>query len=200
MHNKTHRQNLRNYWRQWFPEWDIPLGFHVHHIKPKALFKDPNDLAINHPSNLIALHPDDHYSIHKCRGDNYIKQGSILKLKNYKHSEKTKRKIGESHKGSKRTAETKARMSKAQSGKNNPMYGKKHSLEKRKEISDKQKGRYTGNDNSMFKGYYITPWGKFASIGAILDINDIVKKGTLRIWCQNSNRKITRSMIGMSKY
>jgi len=38
--------------------------------------------------------------------------------------------------GLKRTIETRAKMSEAQAGKNNPMFGKKHSTAKRKEIGE----------------------------------------------------------------
>jgi len=90
-------------------------------------------------------------------GENHYTQGngftaqhkenmSIARRKRKPHSEETKQKMAKSRTGSKRTAETKAKMSIAQSGKNNPMHGKKHSLEKRKEISEKIKGRYWYNN------------------------------------------------------
>lgn len=65
----NYKQNLINFWRQFYPSWTVPEGFHVHHIKPKCTFEDSDDPRIHHPSNLIELHPDDHVSIHKCRGD-----------------------------------------------------------------------------------------------------------------------------------
>jgi len=71
-HPTNYRKNLITYWRQYHPDYQIPAGYHVHHIKPRCTFKDKNDPSINHPSNLIALHPDDHYSIHRCRGDKYV--------------------------------------------------------------------------------------------------------------------------------
>jgi len=58
-----HRQALRNHWRQYYPEYEIPKGYHVHHILPRACG------GTDDPRNLIALHPDDHVTIHRCRGD-----------------------------------------------------------------------------------------------------------------------------------
>lgn len=115
-------------------------------------------------------------------------------------SEETKRKMSESRTGSTRSDETKKRMSAAQSGKNNPMYGKKHSNEKRKEISNKLKGKYTGKNCSAFKGWYVTPWGEFASIREAAESISIIEKSTIRTWCLNSSKIITKSMIGNSKY
>lgn len=61
-----------------------------------------------------------------------INTGKIL-------SEETKSKLSESHLGKKATEETKIKLSEAHSGKNNPMYGKHHSDETKKKISDANK-------------------------------------------------------------
>ena len=66
----NYRRNLELYWQQFYPNWKIPKGYHVHHIKPRSLMRDDND--VHHPTNLIALHVDDHVTIHKCRGDKPI--------------------------------------------------------------------------------------------------------------------------------
>jgi len=71
-HKTNYRKNLTLYWQQYFSGYQIPKGYHVHHIKPKTTGGD------NHPSNLIALHPDDHISIHKCRGDNVANNVFII--------------------------------------------------------------------------------------------------------------------------
>lgn len=72
--NTNHRKNLIKYWRQYNPLYEIPKGFHVHHITPRSIAKQQGwgDAKINHPKNLVALHPDDHISIHKNRGDHFI--------------------------------------------------------------------------------------------------------------------------------
>ena len=93
------RRNLTLYWRRFYPDWTIPKGFHVHHIKPKCAFTDPNDSRIHHPRNLIALYVDDHVTIHKCRGDKITNGNFISCLKNYTHSQATRDKISASSKG-----------------------------------------------------------------------------------------------------
>lgn len=116
------------------------------------------------------------------------------------HSEETKRKMSESRLGSKRTPDQRKNMSKAQSGKNNPMYGKTHSEEKKKEISTKLKEKYTGEKSSAFKGYYVTPFGKFPSVREAAEKIDMISRATIRKWCLNENMKVTKNMIGISKY
>ena len=92
-YNNNPRRNLRLYWKQFYPSWDIPTGYHVHHIKPKCTFADPSDPKIHHPSNLIALYPDDHYTIHKCRGDTYITKKFVTSITGQKLSLKTKQRM-----------------------------------------------------------------------------------------------------------
>jgi len=56
------------------------------------------------------------------------------------HTEETKRKLSESHKGKKISEETKKKLSEANKGENNPMYGKHHSIETKNKISNLRKG------------------------------------------------------------
>lgn len=72
-HPTDYRKNLVLYWQQFNPVYQIPPGYHVHHIRPRCTYTDPDDPCINHPRNLIALHPDDHQTIHICRGDTNVK-------------------------------------------------------------------------------------------------------------------------------
>ena len=130
-----YRKNLILYWQQYFPDWSIPVGYHVHHIKPKCTFEDKNDPCIHHPRNLIALHPDDHAAIHKCRGDVMPKSG-IFRMLDYKHSNESKQKISKALSG--RTLkpfsdEHLVNMSKAQ-------LGKKNTLEHIKKVADANRG------------------------------------------------------------
>lgn len=90
--NLDYRRNLVLYWRQFYPNWIIPKGYHVHHIKPKSTYADKSDPRINHPRNLIALHPDDHVSIHKLRGDKFVTK-SFVSIANAKCSEDHKRNL-----------------------------------------------------------------------------------------------------------
>jgi hypothetical protein len=59
-------------------------------------------------------------------------------------SEENKAKLIKANKGRVVSDETKKKMSKCQAGKNNPMYGKHHSEETKKRISEKNKGKQNG--------------------------------------------------------
>jgi len=96
--HSNYRLNLTRYWQQFYPLWKIPIGYHVHHIKPKSLFKDKDDPRMHHPRNLIALHPDDHISIHKLRGDSWL-QGKFLLIAGMKPSAATRKKMSEAQSG-----------------------------------------------------------------------------------------------------
>ena len=142
-HPTNYRQNLISYWRQFYPEYQIPTGYHVHHIKPKGTFADLNDPRIHHPRNLIALHPDDHFTIHICRGDKYINAPFMLSLVGYSHTEKTRQKMSDSHKGispwnkgKKLTNKHKQKLSDAKKGKPGP----KHTAKTKQNMSDARKG------------------------------------------------------------
>ena len=144
-------------------------------------------------------------------GNNHYTQGNgfskshkenlkIARKKRAPHSKETRQKMSESRKGSKRSYEQRRNMSKAQSGANNPMFGKTHTEEKKKEISLKLKGKYTGEKNSAFKGYYVTPFGKFSTVREASKNINTISKGSIRTWCLNENKIITKNMIGISKY
>jgi hypothetical protein len=102
----NHRQIYTQYWKQYNPDYAIPNGYHVHHITPRSC--GGKDV----PKNLIALHPDDHVSIHKNRGDHYMNAGFSYTLAKdrtgSKHSEKTKEKIRASLTGFKHSDEVNA--------------------------------------------------------------------------------------------
>lgn len=87
----------------------------------------------------------------------------------YIPTEKTLKKLSESHKGlksgnkgNKYSEEIRKKMSdskKKLTGKKNPFYGKKHSAESIKKMSDAKKGKYTGEKNPMY-GKSLTAWNK----------------------------------------
>ena len=63
------------------------------------------------------------------------------------HTEETKKKIGMAHKGKVMSEESKKKISESTKGEKNPFYGKKHSKEARKKLSEKRK-LYTGWNHS----------------------------------------------------
>jgi len=132
IYTSNYRRNLIKYWRQYYPEWEIPNGFHVHHIKPRI------EGGSDHPKNLIALHPDDHLTIHKLRGDK-INDNFILIGGPRAHSDETKQKISKANRNP--TKETRLRKSRAKAKENNPNWGIPASEEQRKKVSKALKGR-----------------------------------------------------------
>lgn len=95
---------------------------------------------------------------HKSRMSNAKKGHPNLKLRGFKHSEETKRKIGNANrnriwkeesrkkvgaarKGKECPLETRKRMSELMCGENNPMFGRRHSKETKRNISLTLKGK-----------------------------------------------------------
>ena len=112
----NYRRNLTLYWKQFYPDYTIPAGYHVHHIKPNCTFSDKDDLRIHHPKNLVALHPDDHASMHKCRGDTQLSMPFLTSVTGRIVSAETKAKMSKAQKGKTMSAEARAKMSKAKKG------------------------------------------------------------------------------------
>jgi group I intron endonuclease len=207
IYNGNYRKNLITHWRQFYPDWDIPTGYHVHHIKPKALG------GTHQPKNLIALHPDDHVSIHRCRGDK-INDKFILVARRHgknhpmygkKHSEETRLKMKEVHKditgknnpmyGKKHSEETKKKLSKQKTGKNHPFYGKTRPEETKQKMKQNHKDN-SGKNHPFFSGYYITPFGKFASS---YEQNEIGTNNLIN-YCKNNNKIISSRSYALSPY
>ena len=74
--------------------------------------------------------------------------------KNFHHSEETKKKISEANKislkGNKWSDEQKRKMSEKMMGENNPFFGKTHSEETKKLISQHRKGKCKGSEHPLF--------------------------------------------------
>ena len=141
-----------------------------------------------------------HYSAGVGFSTQHKKNLSKSRKKRPSATKETRKKMSISRSGSKRNAETKKKMSVAQTGERNPMFGKKHSDNIKNIISQSLKGKYVGDKCSSFKGYYITPFGKFASAREISESITNISSSTVCTWCKNSNRIITKSMAGISKY
>ena len=73
---------------------------------------------------------------------------------NHTHTEDTKRKIGEANhialQGIKWSEEHRALMSKIMSGEGNPFYGKHHTEETKKKISESRKGKHSGEEHHFY--------------------------------------------------
>lgn len=181
----NYRLNLIRYWQQYYPDWEIPKGFHVHHIRPKSLMR--KDENVHHPRNLIALHLDDHITIHNLRGDKNI--GNFIAVAGVR-------------KGQKVSKESRLKMSRAKKGWKMPAWQKKN-------LSKKFKGRYvsdqtrnkmanvqTGENSPHFKGYYQTPYGTFSGTTQ----QDTLPYKTIIDWCKNSDKVITKRIYSHSPY
>jgi hypothetical protein len=98
-------------------------------------------------------------------------------------------------------------------GEKHPTYGKPLSEDHRKKIGEANKGKqrseetrkklseaHKGEKNPQFKGYYITPFGEFAtSVDQQIKENNI-DRTTLRKWCKTNNTIITKNSYVQSKY
>jgi len=136
IYTNNHRLNLTRYWQQHYPNWSIPIGFVVHHIKPQS------EGGSHNPKNLIALHPDDHVSIHKCRGDKFAHNWFTV-MKDYKHSEETKKKIKQTNIdfwNSDKSISAKKKIREANKGRT-CLQGFKHSEETKENMSKAAKKR-----------------------------------------------------------
>ena len=80
-------------------------------------------------------------------------------------------------------------------GSNNPMFGKNHNAQTRQILSEKNKGE----QSSSFKGYYVTPWGKFCSASEASEMSPkTINNWTINRWCRKDTNKIV-TKIGISK-
>ena len=98
-------------------------GFVIHHLD--------HDKLNNSLSNLVYLTSSAHSKIH-AKGENNPMFGTTGGMYGKHHSEETKKKMRESHKGNtcrlgtKHSGEAKRKISKATKGEKNPMFGKKY--------------------------------------------------------------------------
>ena len=97
------------------------------------------------------------------------------------------------------------------SGANNPMFGKKHSAEtlqkmrgvKSEEAKQNMRGKRThvnqkGINNNNFKGFFITPWGTFASsASAAKHAPYNINKNSINNWCKNYSKIAQKSKYAM---
>ena len=169
-----------------------PKSGHRHHIVPRCWFIMNNLPIDNSKDNLVLLSYEDHVKVHKlailCSDTKEMasKMGyavhRLLKgqFKGIHHTEETKQKMSETHKGRTFSDESRRKMSEAAKnkvlseehrrkiseatrGKNNPMYGKQHTDAQRKKMSESLKGQNKGthwyNDGKINMRSYTCPEG-----------------------------------------
>ncbi len=61
-------------------------------------------------------------------------------------------------------------------------------------------GNIPEKKNSQFKGYYVTPFGEFATVKDASSNITKISRSTIREWCLNPDKIVTKSMIGNSKF
>lgn len=164
--------------------------YESHHIVPKSLG------GINDSWNLVLLTAKEHFIVHHL----------LTKFAAGKHKQKmhhafwymcnlNKTKITSTIYETARKQKSKI-ISETMSGKNCPAYGRVHTKEHKEYISSITKGR----KNPAFIGYYHTPFGKLEGLKHIKDYTDIISPSTLKRYCRNCDKKITKHMLGLSKY
>lgn len=114
----------------------LPEGIVIHH--------DDENKTNNEIWNLIPMSAQEHMSLHSI--DRVVSKETCKKIsdsnKGHFVSEETKKKMSESHKGKRLSEETKNKLRIVNRGKNNGMYGKNHSEESKRKISQNRKGIY----------------------------------------------------------
>jgi len=122
---------------------DYPKGFHIHHIKPRCEGGDERR------GNLIALHPDDHFLIHKMRGDKILNKNFILMS-------------GHTNLGRKWSEESKNNQSSRMRGEGNNRFGTSHSEGTLSVMSSLKKGlNHPGADQTKY-------WWCHPTLGEVL--------------------------------
>lgn len=128
------------------------------------------------------------------------KSGKLNPFYGKKHSESTKKKMSESKRN-------------LWKEKPHPCIGKKASTETRKKMSQIHKGKtlsekhiaalkekLSGENNYQFKGYYITPWGKFATLkNASKSCSYEINPYTIKHYCLNSSKVIRKNNKTLSQ-
>ena len=149
-----------------------PKEGHKHHIIPKCWFKMMNLPIDNSKDNLVLLSKEQHCKVHKlmslCAKDEQLKRNMVIAAQlmglpatslKYTHTDETRKKISESHKGKVFSEEHRRKLSNSHKGKATWNKGKKgifsketirkiskaskcrsHSYETRKKMSEAKKG------------------------------------------------------------
>ena len=132
---------------------NTPESGHKHHIIPKCWFIMHNLPIDNSDENIVLLTKEDHIKVHKlsilCAATPEMKSKmgyAVHRLLNgnfsgIQHSEETKKKMSEAHKGKHHTEESRKKMSEAHKGKESWIKGKHLYEETRNKLSESHKGK-----------------------------------------------------------
>jgi len=161
---KTVKENYRKIWEEYHKQ-KIPKGYHIHHID--------GNRKNNHPNNLMRLSPEDHHNLHLSQGDIVAKYGKFIQgaseagklggsksKPRWEEGDKKKRlsiglkksyknRGGSSLKGKPITQDHKNKISSSISGERNHMYGKTHTEEVCRRLSEIGKTK-TGEKNNFY--------------------------------------------------
>ena len=129
-----------------------PKEGHKHHIVPRCWFKMNNLPIDNSKDNLVLLSYEDHIKVHKlsilCASTPEMKSKMSFAVHRLlkgnfcgmHHTEESKRKNAEKHKGKHHTEETRRKMSETHKGLTSPMKGRLQTKDAKEKISNKLKG------------------------------------------------------------
>ena len=157
------KANYRKIWEE-YTSLKIPKGFHIHHID--------GNRENNNPENLMCISPEEHFNLHLVQGDIVAKYGKFIqgasaagkiggsksrpnwneeKLLNLSIALKKSFAIrgGSPLKGCSISEQTKKKISTANAGELNPMFGEHHSEKTKKKLSEIGKTK-TGEKNNFY--------------------------------------------------
>lgn len=161
--SKGYKKNYRQIWIDHYGEIPIDEEGRTYDIHHKDGNKSNNDIK-----NLIALSIKDHFDIHFKQGDTEACKAISLRIENYnflnfKHSEKTKNKIRESHLSKKehhwsKRPDVRFKISESNKGEKNVNYKKydhlHHNYGKKWKLTEAQAENRRGHNNGSSKKIY----------------------------------------------
>ena len=189
--------------------------YEKHHIFPRSI----SPKIKNNRKNLVLLTAREHFLCHKlltkftigsyrekmihaiwhmCKTYKHRNNTKTVKITSttYKHLKELARStISKTNSGRKRTDAFKQKRREYMLTDLNPLRGhtywngRKHTKEELQKMSDATKGV----NHYKFRGYYHTPLGKFASFGKEEKILFKTNPCTLRLWCSDENRIISKT-------